>query len=488
MRKITLNEPAGKPEDVMAVPCSGTQQDERPAFPVDALPDAAKAITLEISRTRLLPYDLPGAMALAVTAAALGKGLELDCPPHRTRPNLFVLASARSGTGKSDCFRDIAAPLYFAEEQANEAHEQTRHQKSAEAKLLEKEMSKISGEASPENIARYAELSNRLDAANKAMQPRRMVIEDATEAAMKHALAGNREQIALLSPEGGQVVSNLLGRYGDAKGQTADTVVLKSFSGDPDAQHRVGSGESRLKAPCMSIALILTPDKCRELFRNPRFVEGGLMPRFLIATSEARPQRDDGTERRPAAATLDRWKKTILDLVVTYRNADAPAVIRCEPEAIELFRDHWNREFVDSFDELEDDAAFHARHLEQAKRIAVNLHALKHGKAACVEHLTAGTAQDALDLVAWFAANQERSLADSRADQSRTLIERIQDVTLRSGIQTDQGRAVPLRTLKRSGITEATARKLVTDQPDDFQFLTRQTGGRASRCLVVKGQ
>lgn len=487
MRKITLNEPAGKPEDVMAVPCSGTQQDERPAFPVDALPDAAKAITLEISRTRLLPCDLPGAMALAVTAAALGKGLELDCPPHRTRANIFMLASARSGTGKSDCYRDLTAPLYYAQQLANEGHEQTRHQKFAEARLLEKEISKISGEATPENVAKFAELSERLEAANKAAQPRIMIIEDGTEPAMKPALVNNREQLALLSPEGGQVVANFMGRYGDAKGQTADTVALKSFSGDPDTQHRVGSGQTRLVSPCMSILLVVTPDKCRELFSNPRFAEGGLMPRFLVATSEARPQRDDGRERRPDPATLDSWQKTILDLVSTYRNAAAPAVIRCEPEAVELFRNHWNENFVEPFDEIEDDAAFHARHLEMAKRIAVSLHALKHGKAACVEHLTAGTAQDALDLVAWFTANQERALADSRADHTRTLVERIQDVTLRSGIPTDQGRAVPLRTLKRCGITEADVRKIVNDQPDNFQLLTRQTGGRASRCLVVQG-
>ena len=458
---------------------------EKLAFPIERLPEAAQSVALEIARTRLLPHDLPGAMALAATSAALGKGIELNCPPHRTRANLFLLATARSGTGKSDCARDIYAPLYKAEEQANEAHEATRHRKGAEAKLLEKEIAAIKGH-NEGNIEKLANLTEKHEAAMKALQPRRIIIEDATEAAMKQAFANNREQLALLSAEGGQVVANLLGRYGDAKGQTSDTVALKAFSGDPDAQSRVGTGETRLKSPCLTIGLVLTPDKCRELFRNPRFIEGGLMPRFLIATSDARPQRDDGSQRSPDAETLERWESTILELVSTYRNAQAPAVIQCEPEALELFRNHWNAEFVDCFDEIESDAAFYARHVEQAKRLALILHALKHGKAACREQLTAGTAADALALVAWFAENQEAAIAEARTDRTRTLIERIGEVARDHGTETEKGQAVTLRNLKRNGITETEARKLANIQPERFEIEKHKTAGRASLRLVLK--
>lgn len=469
-------------------------QDKKPAeatpkalaFPIERLPGAAKDVALEIARTRLLPPDLPGSLALVTAAAAIGKGLELDIPPHRTRANIFLLATAKSGTGKSDCFRDITAPLIMAEEMENEAHESTRHKKAAEASLLEKEIAGIKGRTEG-NIEKRANLTEKHEAAMKALQPPRIIIEDATEPAMKQAFASNREQLALMSPEGGQVIANLLGRYGDTKGQTSDTVALKAFSGDSDSQSRVGTGETRLKSPCLTIALIVTPDKAREMFRNPRFVEGGLMARFLVATSNARPQYDDGEPRRPDAGILDRWQKTILDLVSTYRKAQAPAVIQCEPEALKVFRDYWNEKFVDCFDEIEGDAAFYARHVEQAKRLSVILHALKHGRDACRERLTADTAADALALVAWFIQNQENALTDARHDKTKSLIENIEEAAKERGTLTNTGRAVTIRNLRRCGISDEAAKTLAQDHPEKYAIEKTQPngGGRPSPCFVL---
>lgn len=459
---------------------------EKLVFPIDALPPAAQEIAQEIARTRLLPHDLPGSLALVTAAAAIGKGLELDIPPHRTRANIFLLAEARSGTGKSDCFRDITAPLVEAEDRANAAHESTRHRKAAEVKLLEAEMSKIKGHTE-DSINQLAELSEKHEAAKKELQPRRIIIEDATEPAMKQAFVTNREQLALMSAEGGQVIANLLGRYGDTKGQTSDTVALKAFSGDPDSQLRQGTGETRLKSPCLTIALIVTPDKAREMFRNPRFVEGGLMARFLVAISNARPKHDDGTQRCPEGQILARWQDTILDLVSTYRNAQAPAVIKCEPAALKIFRDYWNTEFVDRFDEIESDAAFYTRHVEQAKRLSVTLHALKHGRAACREDLTVETAADALALVAWFIQNQESALADASHDKTLSLVERIEKAAEECGKLTERGRSVTIRNLKRRSVKEETAKALAEAQPEKYAIEKHQTNGtgRPSLRLVL---
>jgi hypothetical protein len=454
------------------------------AFPIERLPGAAQDVAREIARTRLLPTDLPGSLALVTAAAAIGKGLELDIPPHSTRANIFLLATARSGTGKSDCFRDITAPLVMAEEQANDAHESTRHRKAAEVKLLEAEMGKVKGH-SEDSINKLANLSEKHEAAMKALLPPRIIIEDATEPAMKQAFATNREQLALMSAEGGQVIANLLGRYGDTKGQTSDTVALKAFSGDPDSQLRQGTGETRLKSPCLTIALIVTPDKAREMFRNARFVEGGLMARFLVATSNARPKHDDGTQRRPDAQILDRWQETILDLVSTYRNAQAPAVIQCEPDALKVFRDYWNEEFVDCFDELEGDAAFHTRHVEQAKRLSVTLHALKHGRNACRECLTTETATDALALVAWFIQNQESALADARHDKTKSLVENIEAAAKEFGTLTERGRVVTIRNLKRRSISDETAKTLAQAHPEKYAIEKHQTTGRPSLRFVL---
>ena len=51
------------------------------AFPIERLPGAAQDVAREIARTRLLPTDLPGSLALVTAAAAIGKGLVMDIPP-----------------------------------------------------------------------------------------------------------------------------------------------------------------------------------------------------------------------------------------------------------------------------------------------------------------------------------------------------------------------------------------------------------------------
>ena len=89
-----------------------TDEPEAAPFPVDALPPAMATIIAAVSRTERVPLALPAVCALGVVSAAIGAGLEATSGPNRvTRANLYLLASAESGSGKSETFRLIAAPL-----------------------------------------------------------------------------------------------------------------------------------------------------------------------------------------------------------------------------------------------------------------------------------------------------------------------------------------------------------------------------------------
>ena len=97
--------------------------------------------------------------------------------------------------------------------------------------------------------------------------------------------------------------------------------------------------------------------------------------------------------------------------------------------------------------------------------------------------MTEKTATDALDLVAWFIQNQEAALADASHDKSKSITENIQEATKEHGKQTERGRAVTIRQLKRCGVTEERAKALAQASPELYAIDKLSTGGRPSPCL-----
>ena len=71
-------------------------------FPFKSLPPPLACIVVAVARCERVPAALPAVCALGVASAAIGAGLEIVSASDRvTRANLFVLADAESGSGKS---------------------------------------------------------------------------------------------------------------------------------------------------------------------------------------------------------------------------------------------------------------------------------------------------------------------------------------------------------------------------------------------------
>src|SRR2546429_6836761 len=74
----------------------------------------------EVARTMRVPEALPGCCALTVVSAAVGVGLMLRNGDKLCRGNLYVIAGAQSGTGKTECLRPIIEPFYEFEQKLAE--------------------------------------------------------------------------------------------------------------------------------------------------------------------------------------------------------------------------------------------------------------------------------------------------------------------------------------------------------------------------------
>ena len=376
-----------------------------------------------IARTERTPETLAGCCVLGILSASIGAGIQIASGPGRkTRGNLYIMASAESGSGKSETFRHAAEPFFAYERGAVERwRTEVLPSLQAEAEMLESEMARLKKEAGKDKLGlEREEIRDELQKKKKALadvnaklNAPRLCCEDVTSEKLAVMLAQNCEQLASLSPDAGSIVNNLLGRYSKLD-RTDESIYLKAFSGDNCRVDRQGREPVLLQRPCLAALWLVQPDKIETLLGKSELTDGGMIPRLLVCHTRAMPQLImDGVEGIPAA-TADAWAALVKALVQTFRMAGEPFTIEPTPEAMKLLNDHHNRIVERRLDELRDVTTYAARWNEQAWRIAACLHAGLNGADAGGRMLSAGTAASAIALADWFAGEQLRILAGGR--------------------------------------------------------------------------
>lgn len=376
-----------------------------------------------IARTERTPETLAGCCVLGIVSASIGAGLQVKSGPDRvTRPNLYIMASAESGSGKSETFRHAAKPFFLHEREAVERWQaQTLPGLQAEADMLESEMARLKKEAGKGKLGlEREEIRDKLQAKKKALadvneklNPPRLCCEDVTSEKLAVMLACNGEQLASLSPDAGSIVNNLLGRYSKLD-RTDEGIYLKAFSGDNCRVDRQGREPVLLQRPCLAALWLVQPDKVETLLAKTELTDGGMIPRLLACHTRALPVLIvDGMEGIPTA-TADAWAALVGSLLETFRMAGEPFTIEPTPEARQMLKEHHNQIVERRLGELRDVTTFAGRWNEQAWRIAVCLHAGLHGEHAGERMLAADTAASAIALADWFAGEQLRILARGR--------------------------------------------------------------------------
>jgi len=202
-------------------------------FPVNLLPDPMREIVMETARLYQLPPDLPAALAMGAASAALGQGIQLNNPPYSTAGNVYVVISADSGTGKSLAYRFLMEPLYAAQTaKALDFDLRVRPNLESEKDIVEEKIAAVKksvlnrkNRASPSDDEtaknQLRDLKISLEQIDALLQPPRLIVEDATSQKMALLMSHNAETIALLSPDAGDVISNILGQWTSTEPMTA---------------------------------------------------------------------------------------------------------------------------------------------------------------------------------------------------------------------------------------------------------------------------
>ena len=349
---IFRNELVEKPE--IAEPVSETKTDganrDEPneaaePFPLHCLPPLVEAMAKEVCATERVPESLVGCCALGILSASIGAGLVVQSASNRvTRGNIYLLASAESGSGKSEAFRHMAKPFrQFEMDRIERWKEQDRpdaiaKRESTKGRYQERRCKrrpirqrKHDGRHQARRSKEKFELE--IEELERRLDPPTLSCEDITSEKLADLLSKNDEQLASLSPDALSIVNILLGRYNKAD-RTDEALYLKAFSGDPCVIHRMSRDPISLESPCLTALWLTQPDKLQSLLDERSLNEGGLIPRILACHTNCEP-REIGKNPPSISISVEKaYAGLIFSLLETYRLAHERFTIEPTSEAL----------------------------------------------------------------------------------------------------------------------------------------------------------
>lgn len=458
------------------------EEDELP-FPMHCLPGIAGEMARQIARVTTAQNEpLAAASCLAVVSASIGAGLEVGTGgERRTRGNLYTLAIAASGTGKGESYKLAADPFEQLEAQAIATfEEQTRPHLTASLQVADSRAKRLVAAAAKETD-RHARIGAEMEC-RQAMTEKEDLqraleaapawkVADVTKEKLAVIMAGQPgEAVASLSSEARGIFSIVKGKYSSEGGD--EDFYCSAYSGESVTVDRVGRPRVTLRRPCLSILWMVQPDAARKAFGDSSLTESGLLPRFLTFDPKAEPQVSDAPPAPIPQACKAGWASLIGELVESYRlRGDEPRIATVTPEATALLAEY-ERENIrrrQSTGDLPDLAAYVARWAENAWRLAVVLHAARHGAAAHEAALDRETAGAAVELMRWFSTKQVQVLAAGRRENLKTRL-----LALLALLAEANG-GISFRELHRShGIDKAQVQQLAAVFPQKLTIEKRQ--------------
>ena len=466
-------------------------------FPIDALNETQRRIVEAVADVHELPLELAAMPALAVTAAALGKGWKLTGAVNGREnfANLYIALFAPKSSGKGAAAQ-IAQPIVQASsklaqtwtETERPALETRRQVLEARAKhftfcvarrkdgrrcLSADEMKSFEADLSQANaeLGRIRPLLTAVPSFH---------VGNATSEALAMKFGRNADTLFALAYEGGDVLRVMLGKYN--KGDNADfDLWLSGYSVEPYDSDRVLRGNVTI-TPCLTALIFGQPFLLRELYGNEEAFERGLTARVLPVICEPELKEDDGTEKSVPVLHRDAWHDLITRLLQAREKQPGEEqflVVKCDLAAREVFRQFHNESIRLRNGEFKDIEGELGRWRENACRIALGL-CIADDPAAVT--LTEGQAQRAVKLARWG------HLTALRVMQSGRMERRVARVNHLRGLAQQYGGDVKLRDLEKShGFQPEELERLAVEFPQMFRIESKQNpkGGPVSRVLRV---
>ena len=195
--------------------------------------------------------------------------MEVASGPNRvTRANLYLLASAESGSGESETFRPHRRAAGGSPGAPIETWRQkTSPQLQSEIRVLDKEIAALKRKAAKsgdpmERERLRGELEYKLARKDEMTARTRCPVSSPRTSPTERLavlLRDNREVVFSASPDARKLVDNLMGRYNPGK-TTDESLYLQAYSGDFVRVDRQGRDAVVLNRPCLALCWFVQPD------------------------------------------------------------------------------------------------------------------------------------------------------------------------------------------------------------------------------------
>lgn len=457
---------------------------ERSDYPT---PGPLAEIVNQVCHKLKVEADLAGPLALGAISTAAGANLLLEDNGRQTGSNIFAFCTSPSGSGKSEASRVLNGPLNDIQNERLEWHNfKTLPQIRADRELLESEKKKIKSKAGGDSGDRDSwrnqliKIEEQLEALRLAGEAPALTIEDTTSQALPPALEA-LGFIALHSPDAGEVVQNICGKYNE--GSTDAEIFLKAWSREPLKVKRIGRAPVFVPEAVMTLVLIGTPDLGTELFSKARFKTGGLLPRFLFSASSSKAQPDTGESKALDFTIAADWQQTLTGLVEHFHDSQEHRIVKTSRAASELFREAYNQDLpaVRSGPA----PAFAARTIEQAKRIAVCLHAAQHGPESAQVELSEQTAGEGIALAKWHYQQALEMLGHSEFEADLKRLQKLKIAAAKvKNLTLSEAK-------KKSNLSPEEVQALAARRPEWLRIETGKpgkSGGRPPQQIILNQQ
>ncbi|MBO1702728.1 YfjI family protein [Eubacterium callanderi] len=270
-----------------------TEEIERPAFPVNALPEPYASYTEALAASLQVPVDMVGVSVLALLGGCLQKRYEINAKDKFTVPlGLYTLVVADPGERKSSVYDEVVRPVkdyeqkLWKEYQKNQFDDELEQELAEEAFKTAKNQYKKCKEASEREALKETmlELKEKIAFFQKKCPPC-LYMDDTTNAALEQELARNGGRMIIMSDEG-DLFANMMGLY--TGGQHTLGALLKGHTGGSSKTHRVGRDPVHLPASNLSILLMVQPIIIDTIMADPVMRGRGMNARFLYTMPKTR--------------------------------------------------------------------------------------------------------------------------------------------------------------------------------------------------------
>jgi hypothetical protein len=441
------------------------------AFPTNMLPPPLRAMVLAITATHGVPAVMPAAIALSMISAAIGKGLLIASGKgRRTMGNLYILASAESGTCKSTSLGILLEP--FETIQAN-LKEFAGSQSSLNP------MHSIQNDASFEGFEGLQSMHNCECSSETGAEEcsARLTCSNVTGLSLAKLLAENRETTFNVNPEAG----NLLKQVSKSASPLGE-LLLKGYSGDPVEIDRINRKPVVLAKPCITVCWLCQPHRLEQFLASEHLMEDGLLARFLVAHSKAGMAFMGEDDKVIPVGVSDGYGALINALFENYGQRSGESLtVHTSSEAFEILRAYHNHNADRWYAEKGSIRCCIARWTEQAWKITLVLHAAMHGGNSHRVAVERETAERAVALQEWFSKQQESIIGGTALPLEGNRFKKLCEMLRRA-----PKHEMTLRNLQNShGFPGEEVRRMVELAPSQLKLEERKNPRGGPRSFVL---